>query len=376
MLLLSLLLGVLSAVAYGCSTAVQHAAVHDASGNSDAKGLLNLLRNPRWLMSIGGDGLGLVLQVAALSTGPVVLIQPLQVLSLPIAMPLRARLGGPRPTARDWWAVVAVVLGLGLFLLLVGDPGAPTRHHATATLVVAAGGVGLGGVLALVALGLPPRTRAVVFGALGGMLFAVVAVLIDETSTVLSARPPARAGPHAWGAADRRHPRRRHARDDAHPGRVPDRRARRGLPHQRRRRPAAVGRARRGAARRAAAARPAARRGLPGRAGRGGGWDHRTGQPARCTHRPADGRGPSPDHHTSPDRVAPAWTRARPTSRRCSTRSRRSTTPPTPCCPAASTGSGDGAPGGCSTCGRANACWTSPPAPRCRASSSPAPART
>jgi drug/metabolite transporter (DMT)-like permease len=183
-LAVSLVLGVLSAVAYGCSTAVQHAAIYDSSGRSDARGLLALLRNPRWLLSIGGDGLGLVLQVVALSTGPVVLIQPLQVLSLPVAMPIRARLGGPKPTGRDWWAVVAVVVGLALFLVLVGDPGNPKRHQATATLLVAAGAVVLGGGAALAALAFTPRVRAVVFGALGGMLFAVVAVLIDETSSL------------------------------------------------------------------------------------------------------------------------------------------------------------------------------------------------
>ena len=190
MLALSLVLGVLSAVAYGCSTAVQHAAVHDSSGRSDARGLLALLRNPRWLLSIGGDGLGLLLQVVALSTGPVVLVQPLQVLSLPVAMPIRARLGGPKPTARDWWAVVAVVVGLALFLTLVGDPGdpgEPKRHHAKLTLLVATGAVVLAAVVAAIALGIPPRARAVVFGALGGMLFAVVAVLIDETSSVVGA---------------------------------------------------------------------------------------------------------------------------------------------------------------------------------------------
>ena len=41
------------------------------------------------------------------------------------------------------------------------------------------------GVVALIALAVEPRVRAVVFGALGGMLFAVVAVLIDETSALL-----------------------------------------------------------------------------------------------------------------------------------------------------------------------------------------------
>jgi drug/metabolite transporter (DMT)-like permease len=184
-LALSLALGLLSAVAYGCSTAVQHAEIHDESGRSDARSLFALLRNPRWLLAVGGDGLGLVLQVAALSTGPVVLVQPLQVLSLVVAMPVRARLGGPSPTRRDWGAVVAVVAGLALFLVLVGDPGEPTEHHPTTTLVVAAGAVVLAALTAAVALAVAPRVRSVVFGALGGMLFAVVAVLIDELSTVI-----------------------------------------------------------------------------------------------------------------------------------------------------------------------------------------------
>lgn len=184
-LVLSLVLGVLSAVAYGCSTAVQHAAVHDDGGTTDARGLLAVLRNVRWWLSIGGDGLGLVLQVAALATGPVVLIQPLQVLSLPVALPIRSRLGGPKPTPRDWWAVVAVVVGLGAFLWLVGDPGDPREHHARATVVVAACAVGGALLVATAALRATPLARAVVFGTLGGALFAVVAVLIDETSSVL-----------------------------------------------------------------------------------------------------------------------------------------------------------------------------------------------
>src|SRR5450759_4157828 len=58
----------LSAVAYGTATAVQHTAAHTGAGRADASGLLRLLRNPRWLMSVLGDGLGLVLQICLLYT--------------------------------------------------------------------------------------------------------------------------------------------------------------------------------------------------------------------------------------------------------------------------------------------------------------------
>src|ERR1700742_1049875 len=96
-LLIAVPCGVAAAFAYGVSTAVEHSAAQDLSNGSrtqaPAGGLLSLLSNPRWLMGIAGDTLGLVLQVIALSTGPVVLIQPLLVLALPISLPV-ARLFG------------------------------------------------------------------------------------------------------------------------------------------------------------------------------------------------------------------------------------------------------------------------------------------
>ena len=72
--------GIGSALLYGASTAVQHNAAHSSTaqgteGRADTRGLLRLLVDPRWLLSIGGDSLGLVLQVIALATGPVVIIQ-------------------------------------------------------------------------------------------------------------------------------------------------------------------------------------------------------------------------------------------------------------------------------------------------------------
>lgn len=185
MLAFALVLAVLSAVAYGGATAVQHGVAHTGADRADARGLLALLRSPRWWLSIGGDAVGLVLQVTALATGPVVLIQPVLVLSLPVALPLRGRLGGPAPVRRDWLAVAAVILGLGGFLLLVGDPAGPRLvGAATSAALAAVALVGAGLVLA-VARSRRPVVKAVVFGAVSGALYAVVAVLIDGTSEVV-----------------------------------------------------------------------------------------------------------------------------------------------------------------------------------------------
>ena len=71
-------------LAYGTATAVQHHAAHRESGRADARGVLRLARDPRWMASVGGDTVGLVLQVVALASGPVLVVQPLLVLAVPV----------------------------------------------------------------------------------------------------------------------------------------------------------------------------------------------------------------------------------------------------------------------------------------------------
>ena len=92
---------------YGVSIVVQHGAAHTGTGEEDPHGLLQLLRNPRWLLAIGGDVVGFALQIAALSLGPVVLIQPLVVLMLPVALVTGSFVGGPRPTTADYISMAA-----------------------------------------------------------------------------------------------------------------------------------------------------------------------------------------------------------------------------------------------------------------------------
>lgn len=177
---------VLSAVAYGISTAVQHRAAHaadGAAGRADARGLLRLLRDPRWLASVGGDGLGLVFQVLALATGPVVLIQPLLVLAVPVSLPVGWLLGGARPDWRDYAACAAILAALGAFFAVLGDPGAgrPVAASTTAGAVVVAAVVG--GAVLLAVRGRGSTLRAAVYGAVAGAWFGLVGVLLDAVAT-------------------------------------------------------------------------------------------------------------------------------------------------------------------------------------------------
>lgn len=190
---------VLSAVAYGTATAVQHRAAHRDTGRADARGILRLARDPRWLASVGGDAAGLLLQVVALATGPVLLVQPLLVLAVPVALPVGRLLGGPAPTWRDHAASLGIVGSLAVFFGLVGDPGTasplPAPHAAWSVVVAAA----VGAALLRAVRSTPPTARAAVYGLVAGAWFGLVGVLLDAVATTWQrAGASAISRPEGW----------------------------------------------------------------------------------------------------------------------------------------------------------------------------------
>jgi drug/metabolite transporter (DMT)-like permease len=186
--------GVGSAVVYGSSIVVQHrVAQHHADDGerASAAGLLRLIRNPVWLLAIAGDALGFVLQVVALSTGPVVVIQPLVVLMLPVSLFVSAALGWHVPRPGDYLGVLGVLSGLAVFLVLIGKPGA---EHIPRPQVIglAIALVALCGVVACLAVAGRNRVvRGAVYGGVAGIYFGTLAVMVDAAS-----ERAARAGLH------------------------------------------------------------------------------------------------------------------------------------------------------------------------------------
>jgi hypothetical protein len=179
---LALAAGVGSALAYGAGTAAQHAAAY--TGEVDAGRLADLLRNPRWLAGTAGDVLGIVLQLIALGNGPVVWVQPLLVLSLPVAVIIRWWLGAPRPTWRDLRHCLLLILALVGFFALIGQPHRG-RIVGTAAAGWTSGAVFVAGLLLIAAVWRRgPVTRSVVFGTVAGAWFGVVSVLIEAVSSV------------------------------------------------------------------------------------------------------------------------------------------------------------------------------------------------
>jgi drug/metabolite transporter (DMT)-like permease len=174
-------LGVGSALVYGTSIVFQHSEAYQ-HGKSDTQGLLALLRNPRWLLAIGGDFIGFLLQIAALSLGSVVVIQPLVVLMLPVALIVGWVMGGPQPRLGDYLGSAAIIAGLGVFLMLIGTPGAGhvprSRYVAMTVLVVLA--VGL--VASLAVTGRNAVVRGATYGVVAGAYFGTLGVMVDAAS--------------------------------------------------------------------------------------------------------------------------------------------------------------------------------------------------
>lgn len=182
--------GVASATVYGTSIVVQHRAASrhaGGSGQANAAGLWRLARDPTFLIAIGGDGVGFALQIVALSLGVVVVIQPLVVLMLPVAMVVSYLLGGHRPHRSELLGCAGVLAGLAVFLALIGHP---TAEHVPAgrSLAFAIIGVLLAGiVLVAVVTGRRAPLRGAVYGAVAGMYFGLLAVMVDAASQRASA---------------------------------------------------------------------------------------------------------------------------------------------------------------------------------------------
>jgi hypothetical protein len=184
-LLVALPCALVAAVAYGAGTAVEQAAARESDSVADAAGLTKLAKNPRWLLGVAADTVGTVLHVVAIATGPVIIIQPLLVLQLPISLPIATMLGAPRPGWRHFAACGWIIAGLAAFFVVVGNPGDASIMSVQASLVSSAV-VGVVGVAALVAV-IPSHNsvlKAATWGGVAGAWFGFVAVLLDSVTTI------------------------------------------------------------------------------------------------------------------------------------------------------------------------------------------------
>jgi uncharacterized membrane protein len=173
------LLAIFAAVSFAlAATLWQKASVGLGVEAGKPGSFLRLLASGVWLLGLGAQILGILLQAAALDRGRVAIIQPILVTTVVWALPLGYFLTQQTITRRHVIGATIIVAGLAVFAS-VGDPAAgvddaPLSDWLSAFLVL---GAICGGLLLFAGRG-SPSTKAAVLGATAGVLYGVSATLM------------------------------------------------------------------------------------------------------------------------------------------------------------------------------------------------------
>ncbi|MDN5813926.1 DMT family transporter [Arthrobacter sp. AOP36-A1-22] len=159
----------------------QSSAVRASSGGLavSSRGILKLLLNPRWMLGLSLMGVGMVLNVYALASAPLTVVQPIGAIALVITTVVNARDQGIRINRPTVLAITACMSGSIGFVLLAINVTASThaisRQQEQATVLLLAVVVAI---LTAVLLGFRRRISAFVYILGAGVLFGFVAVLV------------------------------------------------------------------------------------------------------------------------------------------------------------------------------------------------------
>ncbi|CAL9368513.1 DMT family transporter [Streptomyces sp. enrichment culture] len=171
-LALSVLLSLVSAVAYAGGAIVQEQVAASSPGAQYAP-----LRRPAWWAAVSLNGLGGLLHVVALALGPLSLVQPLGALTIVFALPMAALFVGRRAGATAWRGALMATVGLAGLLSLVGASDAQSLDTAQR---VAAALVTGGAVVALMVAGRAahrhPAVRSILLATASGIAFGMSSV--------------------------------------------------------------------------------------------------------------------------------------------------------------------------------------------------------
>lgn len=114
-LALSILLSLVSAVAYAGGAIVQERVADSEHGASYAP-----MRRPVWWVAVALNGFGGVLHVVALAYGPLSVVQPMGALTIVFALPMAALFVRRKAGATAWRGAIMATVGLAGLLTLVG----------------------------------------------------------------------------------------------------------------------------------------------------------------------------------------------------------------------------------------------------------------
>jgi drug/metabolite transporter (DMT)-like permease len=170
-------LALLAAVLFALGSVLQQRGALAAPPATSAGFLRSILGNPAWLAGAACQGLGWAAQGVALDRGGLYEVQLIISLQVVIALPLGVVLTAQRVTRNEWLGAVAIVIGLGGFVILAdpasGRASAPAGVWLTATAIVAL----LAVVLVVVGVRARPSERAALLAAAAGILFGFQAAV-------------------------------------------------------------------------------------------------------------------------------------------------------------------------------------------------------
>ncbi|MFF0459431.1 DMT family transporter [Streptomyces mexicanus] len=186
-LALSVLLSLVSAVAYAGGAIVQERVAVSSPGEQYAP-----LRRPAWWAAVALNGLGALLHVVALAYGPLSLVQPLGALTIVFALPMAALFAGRRAGAAAWRGATMATVGLAGLLALVGSSSAQSLPSAQRVALAAVTG---GAVVVLTVAGRAahrhPAVRSVLLATGSGIAFGVASVFTKTVAVDIGDGPAA-----------------------------------------------------------------------------------------------------------------------------------------------------------------------------------------
>ncbi|MEU5886634.1 DMT family transporter [Streptomyces sp. NPDC047461] len=167
-----------AAVCFGTATVLQAVAARAAGsgGGGEAALLLRAVRQWRYLAGLGLDGVGFLLQIAALRSVPIYAVGAALASSLAVTAVVAARLLRVRLSRAEWGAVGVVCAGLAMLGVASGTEGDLDGPDALKYVMLAVAV----GVLLLGLCGgrLPERGRGPLLGLGAGFGFGVVEVAV------------------------------------------------------------------------------------------------------------------------------------------------------------------------------------------------------
>ncbi len=182
-MLVSLTAALVAALCYGIASVMQAVAVTEASnrpaedaaaGGVDPGLVPRMLRQWRFVASLGLDTVGFVAQLVALRRLPLFAVQAMVASNLAVTAVLASLLIGVSLSWREWAAVTGVVAGVGLLGSSAGAEGASQAGAVfKLALIVAVAGLGICGVAAA---RLREPMRTLLLGTVAGFGYGLIGI--------------------------------------------------------------------------------------------------------------------------------------------------------------------------------------------------------